>query len=249
MKLKSVITNESGDILHHAYLIEGEREAVRKELFDFFEGELSIAVRGNPDFLYLTFDSFGIDEGRALKEMQTGKALESAGRFFVVAASSFTHEAQNSLLKVFEDPSPDVYFFVVMPSADGILPTLRSRFFLIEHESKYQPKKAGNTHTASAKDFLGSGNVTRLAFIKALVEEKNKEKAGELIDSIEAELHAQLVGHAAVASPTSSKQNATSLEELARARQYLRDRSSSVKLILEHLALVLPATRSFDSQR
>lgn len=240
MKLKSVITNEQGVFLHHAYLIEGKSEIILAELFKFFQNELGVTVKGNPDFLYITFEVFGIDEGRRLKEMQTGKAFIGDRRFFIVSASSFTHEAQNSLLKVFEDPSPNVHFFVIMPSADGILPTLRSRFFIIEHESKYKTKKTYDEKTISAKEFLENNKASRLAMIKGIVEEKDKDRALALLNDIEVELHVKLVASVGTSSGVSPKQIAELLEEIGRGKQYLHDQSSSVKLILEHLALVLP---------
>src|SRR3990172_5356453 len=85
MQLKSIITDKNRDLSHHAYLIEGESAVILDELFKFFEQSLNIAVKGNPDFLHLSFDSFGIDEGRRLKEMQTGKAFAGDRRFFVVS--------------------------------------------------------------------------------------------------------------------------------------------------------------------
>ena len=240
MQLKSIITDKNRDLSHHAYLIEGESAVILDELFKFFEQSLNIAVKGNPDFLHLSFDSFGIDEGRRLKEMQTGKAFAGDRRFFVVSASSFTHEAQNSLLRVFEDPSPNVHFFVIMPSADGILPTLRSRFFIIPHESKYKTKKIHDEKIISAKEFLENTSASRLAMIKGVVEDKDKDKALELLNNIESELHSIFIASVGTSSRASLKQHARFLEEISLAKQYLHDRSSSVKLILEHVALVVP---------
>ena len=240
MHLKSILIDGNNHLTHHAYLIEGEGEIVLDELFEFFEQSLGIAVKGNPDFLHLTFDSFGIDEGRKLKEMQTGKAFAGDRRFFIVSTPSFTREAQNSLLKVFEDPSPNVHFFVVMPSADGILPTLRSRFFIIPHKSKYKTKKTHSEKTISAKEFLENTSASRLIMIKGIVEEKEKDKALALLNDLEMELHVKLIESVEAPSGINSKQIAEFLEEIGRGKQYLHDRSSSVKLILEHVALVLP---------
>ena len=239
MELLKTTYHRTGN-LHHAYLIEGESEIILAELFKFFENELDISIKGNPDFLHLTFDSFGIDEGRRLKEMQAGKAFTGDRRFFIVSTSSFTHQAQNSLLKVFEDPSPNVHFFIIMPSTDGILPTLRSRFFIIEHESKYKTKRTHNEKTISVKEFLENNKASRLAMIKEIVEEKDKDNALTLLNALEAELHTKLVARAGTSSKGNSKQIAEFLEEISRGKQYLHDHSSSVKLILEHLALVLP---------
>lgn len=244
MYLKSILIDKNNHLTHHAYLIEGDSEAILDELFEFFKQSLGVAVKGNPDFLHVDFEVFGIDEGRRLKEMQTGKAFTGDRRFFIVSTSSFTHEAQNSLLKVFEDPSPNVHFFVIMPSADGILPTLRSRFFIIEHESKYKTKKAHNEKIISAKEFLENTSASRLLMIKGIVEEKEKDRALALLNDLEAELHAKLVESVGTSSGVSPKQIAESLEEIGRGKQYIHDRSSSVKLILEHLVLVLPLIKN-----
>lgn len=240
MKFKSLIAHESGNFLHHAYLIEGETEAILKELFTFFERSLHIATKGNPDFLHLAFDSFGIDEGRKIREIQTGKAFEGNRRLFVISATVFTHEAQNSLLKVFEDPSPNVHFFVIMPSADGILPTLRSRFFVIEHQSKYESEKRSVGRETLVKKFLSDSQAVRLLMIRDIIEDKDKARAFTFFDELEKELHIQLKNNITQSEARILKQTTESLKEVSLAREYLHDRSSSMKLILEHLALALP---------
>lgn len=244
MHLKSILVDKNNSLIHHAYLIEGERGAIIGELFKFFEDDLEIAIKGNPDFLHLTFDSFGIDEGRRLKEMQTGKAFVGDRRFFVLSISSFTHEAQNSLLKVFEDPSPNVHFFIIIPTAAGVLPTLRSRFFIIEHESKHKTKKIDDERSVSAKEFLKNNKASRLVMIKGILEEKDKTRALHFLNSLEEELHERLMGSVETSSTIKLKQIAKFLEEIGRMKQYLHDRSSSVKLILEHLALVLTQVKN-----
>ncbi len=77
--------------LHHAYLITGRREEIAADLSAFLENDFGIALRGNPDFWRGEHDSFGIDEGRALKEAQENRAFGADGRkIFVIAANSVT---------------------------------------------------------------------------------------------------------------------------------------------------------------
>ena len=52
--------------LHHAYLIEGREEAVASVHLFILE-KLGITLSGNPDFTYVTHESFGVDESRGLK--------------------------------------------------------------------------------------------------------------------------------------------------------------------------------------
>lgn len=234
MQFQSLIVNSSGELRHHAYLIEGDRTKVLLELFEFFEAELSVTVKGNPDILHLTFDSFGIDEGRRVKEYQTSKSIIGKRRFFVIDTTSFTGEAQNSLLKVFEDPTPDTHFFIVVPSADVVLPTLRSRFLLIEHPTKNKITTRERIGAISAEHFIAESKAGRLKMLQGIIEEKDKGAAIELLNELEKLLHIKLVSQGEKGGV------ATTLTEIATLRQYLHDRSSSTKLIVEHLALVIP---------
>ena len=95
--------------LHHAYLLEGIAESILKELHEFLEEGLSFHIKGNPDFWHGAFDTFGIDDGRALKEMQSRRPVGER-KIFIVQANFFTREAQNALLKVFEEPTPNTHF-------------------------------------------------------------------------------------------------------------------------------------------
>lgn len=236
MELKSAIIGTYGDFLHHAFLVEGDRELVTKELFECL-AQGGIELEGNPDFLHMTFDVIGIDEGRRLREMQISKAFSGGKRIFAISATSFTAEAQNALLKVFEEPAPGVHFFVIVPSVDMLLPTLRSRFFIIEHESKY-----GTGISSNAQAFIAKNKSERLAVVKEIVALKDedqamaKKQARMLLDELERMFHRMLTSE-----DRGLRSNAVSaLEEIERAKQYIGDRAPSIKLILEHLALILP---------
>jgi|SRR3989344_7187757 len=238
-KLESIIINGDGDFLHHAFLIEGDREVIRAELFDFFEEEIDVRTKGNPDFLYLSFESFGIDEGRKLKEYQTSKAIEEGRRYFIIDAASFTGEAQNSLLKIFEDPAPNTHFFIILPSVDGILPTLRSRFLIISHGTKYKTHAEEAKDAISVNEFFIASASQRIEMVKGVIEGKNKSAVLELLNQIEEVVHNELVSKN-TKSEECKKNAAKILQEITRLRGYLHDRSSSIKLILEHVALILP---------
>jgi hypothetical protein len=233
MKFRSLILHSSGGLTHHAYLVEGERELVLEKLVEFLAHDMGIKIEGNPDLLRMTFDVFGIDEGRRIKEMQASKAFFGNKRIFIIAASSFTIEAQNSLLKVFEEPAPDVHFFVIVPSADLLLPTLRSRFITVEYERNYRTEGA----CALAKKFLAGGKRSRLLMVKEIAENKDKEQAVTLLNELEQTFHAALEKK----NGLTSRDAVLALEEIVNSKKYIGDRASSLKLILEHLALVLPS--------
>ena len=70
-----------------------------------------------------------------------------------------------------------------------------------------------------------------MALIADTIESKDKAHAIELVNGLEAVLYAQ-----------GGVQGASSeaFEEIRDTRSYLTDRSSSVKMLLEHLSVILP---------
>lgn len=211
--------------LHHACLIEGERQAVHLALNRFFENELKIKIRGNPDFLFAEYDTFTIDEARALKDWQSKRPAAGEQKFFVLALNNATHQAQNSLLKVLEEPAAGTHFFLIAPTADIFLPTVRSRLFIV----KFTGESVGDGGKGAEK-FLKSNIGERLAFAKSFADEiadgkKTKTDVIKFLDTIELALRNKNLAEAAV------------FEELLQAKIFLRGSGSSVKMLLENLAL------------
>jgi DNA polymerase III delta prime subunit len=207
------------ETLHHAYFIVGEKSAVLAEVEKFLSEAFSIVRQGHPDVHYAEHESFGIEEGRAIQEMQSLRPVLGDRKIFIIHTGSITSEAQNSLLKVFEEPTPGTHFFVISSSARILLPTLRSRMVVIVHSS------AGKTDLrGEARKFIPMSAKARLEFVAPYIEEKDKAKAEDFLQAVVGELYA--VG------------------KLGPVRQiipligYLKDRSPSLKLILERIALL-----------
>ncbi|MBX4215845.1 hypothetical protein KW797_02775 [Candidatus Parcubacteria bacterium] len=217
--------------LHHAYLVEGGRET-RAELVLFFKEALGIAAQGNPDVVVQEFSTLGIDDSRNLKEMASRKSAGGGKKLFVVMADFFTREAQNSLLKLFEEPTQDTHFFLVTDNVDTLLPTLKSRLMRVTAEGE---GKQG--FSKEVEDFLKMPARLRLEspLITTLVEEKDKQKAIVFLDALALELRDRAGRDIAPYKEV--------FGELLKGRNYLRDRSASVKLILEHLSLIVPTLR------
>lgn len=221
--------------LHHACLLIGERETLLSGLVSFIESDLGIATHGNPDFWYGSHDSLSIEEGRALKEMQEMRPLAGGKKIFVVSANTITEPAQNSLLKVFEEPTPDTHFFLIMPSAAGLLPTFRSRLLLIPQEER----AAESPLRAAAKEFLAAKAGERMALVKDFADDISDEKrtrtdALALVSNIEELLYEKTRGKKL------TLEQGAHFAELLKIKDYLGDRSASVKMLLEHIALLLP---------
>lgn len=210
--------------LHHGYLLIGEREFIKKSLFDFLESELKVDTAGNPDFLYFDFNTLSIDEARELASMQErkgfGENTEPSKKIFVVGTNIITEEAQNALLKVFEEPTPGTHFFILV-SQNTFLPTFLSRLVVI---------KLSNNQVESEK-ITEKSLPERLALVTKMAgdisdEKKVKQDAINLVNSIERELASHGV-----------EKNSHALKECRFARNALFSRGAMVKMILENLML------------
>jgi hypothetical protein len=207
--------------LHHAYFIEGDRDAVIVEVEAFLADAFGIARQGNPDFHFALYQSFGIDEARALQDLQALRPVTGDRKIFLISVGSMTSEAQNSLLKVFEEPTPGAHFFIVGSSARLLLPTLRSRMVVVSHDSA---RRGADSVTIDARAFMKLPMKDRLAFVAPLIEEKDKPRAEAFLQALVSELH------------TAGKMKA--VKEILPLAGYLKDRAPSLKLILERVALL-----------
>ena len=68
----------------------------------------------------------------------TAEAYVSASvpKYIVIAAIDFTDVAQNALLKLLEEPPPNIEFIVISPTKSNLLPTVRSRLPIVKKQFK-----------------------------------------------------------------------------------------------------------------
>ncbi|HET9641645.1 MAG TPA: hypothetical protein VFP46_02255, partial [Candidatus Paceibacterota bacterium] len=140
-----------------------------------------------------------------------------------------------ALLKLFEEPPQGTYLFLVLTSAGGLLPTLRSRV---------QELSVANARTSKfsdeAESFVKGDREKRSTLIKKLTSGKDederrelREEAITLVNGIEAAAYGAL-------KEKPRKAVAALLEDIATLRGQLYERGAPVKQILEHLSLVIP---------
>ncbi|MFA5290754.1 MAG: hypothetical protein WC385_00345 [Candidatus Paceibacterota bacterium] len=230
----------------HAYLLIGDkncwREVLETELKNFLKIE---NLTSSPDIWWQNYESFGIKEAHALIEREVRHGFGGQGRFFVLEISSITPEAQNALLKTFEEPAPDAHFFIIARTAEMFLPTLRSRLITLNHipsNSKDYPWKMGECviireMEEKALKFLKLDLPDRLEFIqKEFLKNKDRPKS-EIIDFV-IELEKTL--RAKINMSQITKDQELALHELEKCQRYLQNPRSSNRLILEHLSLIIP---------
>ncbi len=205
---------------YHAYVIEGEERAALRELEDFFSAG-GVVMRGNPDYHTATSEQFLIEDANKL---MADAHLRSVGekKIFVHSFSFITHEAQNALLKLFEEPPHGTHFFLIVPTASLLLPTVRSRMQIVKVSNRTEVND--DALSKQVKDFLHASKADRIALVKDLA--ADRAKAARFLD----ELERYYAAH--------EKTQAT-LETLYRAKNYIHDRGASPKMLLEYLALMI----------
>ncbi len=200
--------------MHHAYLLVGDSRAAGEFLRAFCE-ERGIKLAGSPDYFPYTESLFGIEEARKLT-LQASKKAFIKEKVFFITPEKITSEAQNALLKTFEDPYENTHFFLVIRDEELVLPTLRSRMFSIKLTNKA-------SEASEAQTFLKQGTKDRLAFVKKFVD---KEKNLSIfLDELMLVLK--------------EGKRFDALKRVYEVRRYSDDRSTSPRLILEHLSVVL----------
>lgn len=213
--------------LHHSYLLVGDREETKKALEHFLNKDLQFSQQGNPDFLEIECGACGIDEARSLRA-RTGMRAIGERKVAILSFDSITTEAQNSLLKIFEDGVGDTTFFVIAPTLEIFLPTLLSRFFIAKMGAE------DNIQENSYKNFLSSLPAKRIELLADVIENKDKTEALQFFNYLERELHEELL------NKNMDEKIAQACNEVLKCKGFLYDRSPSVKMILEHISCTMP---------
>ncbi len=226
--------------LHHAYLVEGARENIVSEIFSFFEN-LNIKTSGNPDFCHIVIDNFKIDEALSLRGMSADKSFSLGKKIFLICANTLSLDAQNVLLKMFEEPTENTHFFLVVPDANSLLKTLVSRFYVISARQDLAEE------AREAEAFIIMPTQKRIDFIKELLvdpDEKDSEgneilvldstraKALKFLNALETTLHKKIVSKTVF--------DTGFFEHIFKVREFLRMPGSATKTLMESVALVVP---------
>lgn len=213
-------------LLHHAIAIEGEHEASLPVLRDFIEDELKMVFVGNPDVMSFATETLGIDQAREIRARQERKPARGGRQVIIVSVRACTSEAQNALLKVAEEPALGTHIFFLLPRMEALLPTLRSRLLIcaLPH--------GGGLRDLAGTFFAAPTLAERLLVVKPIIDAKDAGRAAAFVDGLILLFRDRdllKTGQGAVAVGT----------ELLECRAYLETRSSSIKLVLEHVAHVL----------
>src|SRR3989338_8533276 len=125
---------------HHAFAIEADRSEQGIEVaLTWVERELGMSGKDNPDIVILSYGLFSVEDARRVGEIAAQGPIAGEHKAVIIAASRAYREAQNALLKLFEEPHAETYLFLILPTLGGLLPTLRSRTQLLNVKDFVSP--------------------------------------------------------------------------------------------------------------
>lgn len=213
-------------ISHHAYLLEGDIEPSYESLLKTLT-RLEIATLGNPDIFIKDYENLLIEDVREIKDFESEARLNKNSRKIIILKTRmFSYPAQNALLKVFEEPRPGVVFFLIIPDATKLFPTLRSRLFALSGSFAIDDELR-----MLAKNFMVMEKGERLNFIKKFSDMESKvllkEKTLKFLHFLEKEFS------------EAKGENKKKVEDVYLAKKYIGDQGSSPKILLEHLAVTI----------
>jgi len=221
---------------HHAFFYAGDREAGITAALSYVEKDLGLDPVGNPDVITLRHVLFSVADSRALIERAVLAPMRGDQKVLIIAAYRFFHEAQNALLKLFEEPAPGTTLILIVPSEGNIITTLRSRLHPLPMGKEVQ--LAGIEEA-----FVRGGPAAREKVVSGILDEAKSDDDNEKLEArVKALRLAEGIAREGYASWRKSDGAAmrSFLSDLDRIIPVLNDRSAPLKPILEHLLIAAP---------
>jgi len=161
-RLMQALSNVKGHIIISDE-IEAEAERLEEEL------KPSRVVK-----FVVTDESFKIEHAKAV--LKEAYISESQTKYIILGASDLTDVAQNSLLKLLEEPPHNIEFILISPTKSNLLPTVRSRLPILKV----------NTHRERVQVEINLARVDYKEVFSFLKEHSRikKEQAKELLQAL-----------------------------------------------------------------
>jgi DNA polymerase III delta prime subunit len=225
---------------HHAFFVEANSNEGTQSAKAYIRDTLQVSTESNPDVVSLSYSLFSVEHARELANFASHGPLRGDTKVIIVSVERLFHEAQNALLKLFEEPPRGTVLILVLPSAGVLLPTLRSRLLPLPVPASAHTEYVRNE---SAEEIIRAQPAEREKLIGKLLERAKSEnddvkqaarrEALEILQALSKTYYASLRIH-------EDKDVRLFLEDLERFIPILYQRSAPLKLIFEHLQLVWP---------
>ena len=196
---------------HHANLLVGRRVWALGEIPPAYQKE-------SPDVSMLVYERMSIADVRTLIQSATLMPVAASHRVFVIQIDSILVEAQNALLKLFEEPNATTIFYIIVPSEAMLLPTLKSRLNILAHEER-------KNEMETFQEFLQLPYARRLNCIAEKLKDEDVVWVDTLVRGLE--------------SYAQEKRDVHLIKDALMLVSYINLSGSSKKMLLEHIALTL----------
>ena len=226
-------------MIHPAYVIACDKELGIEKAKVFLKDTYNLVEKANPDLSVRRHGLFSVEDARALVSAASLTPVSGETKAFVLAVDRIYREAQNALLKILEEPPAGTVFVLVVPQTAMLLPTVLSRVLPLPGFGLQSKEVSQEAH-----EFLGATKEKRTAIIKKLTVGKDEDAkralrdvAIKIIDGVELVAYeAYRVGE----NQEKREEIRKLLSDIETLRGYLYDRAVSLRMILEHVSLVLP---------
>jgi DNA polymerase III delta prime subunit len=236
---------------HHAYVVRGGEIKALEKARCFAARQLSLSGSSNPDIQILHYGLLSVDDVRKIANTVYQSALSNQ-KVVIVYAGRIFHEAQNALLKICEEPPAGVTIIIGTPSLGQLLPTLRSRLLSLPEDTVQKDERTNSSVSQTpASEFLSLSTADREKYIAKLLDRTKSDKeevkqgargeAAELVAGITEQAHDSFL-HEGNSQRKADLQ--AFLEDLTVFIPLMYERSAPLKLIFEHIQIVIPKTLS-----
>lgn len=217
--------------MHHFYLVEGDIENAYTYLLDFL---ILNSIEKENIALDEVYESIGVDQVSTIHEHHGERSSSVGKKIIIIRTKSINEIAEHALLKMCEEPTEDTIIFILIPSLSSVRGTLRSRAHIVN-----MPESV-STYNKVAVEFLRANKNERIEMIAEIIaKHKDDDTSAPLRDTARVLVDALLtLLHKTYKFPY-SKNDQENLNHLIQAHKYLSTSGASVKMILEHLALML----------
>lgn len=224
--------------LYHSYVIEGEPETTGADLLKFLEARGEAEIK-SPDVLFQVYESFTMDDSGEIKDWHSRLGIGKSKKICIIATKFINREAEQALLKIIEEPAINTHFFIIVPDTSLLLDTILSRVHIIKTEE--MANKNDIDIKKDVRDFMSSSPKSRIDKVALIIKEnKDEDNSGQLryyattfVNELESIIYQKFK------KDRNDKKIQFILSELQKSRGYLSTPGASVKMILEHLALVI----------
>jgi DNA polymerase III delta prime subunit len=212
--------------LFHSYVVSGAKNQAKQVITDLLSLH-DLYKKNSADCIVNERVTFSIDDARELKEWQALAPSEGHSKVYILYTDFITREAENALLKTFEEPTPGTHIFFSVPNSQILLPTLMSRVRHLE---------VGNDGDLNeAKKFLSHSVSERLIYISELIEKGDDDDASAIVR----QKAISFLNSLEKIFSSDAEKNFTKLGHVLKFKKYLQVPGASTKMILETLALTI----------